>query len=159
MDGLSRRQTLPLTNLEARNTCWWGTLQVSTAQLLRYISPMSLRTLKAGRHGEKKAPILQWQKVKSVCVCPHSGLHTRAPWRSKGPRHYDYRNLWRAETQSPHPRGMAGPCKWAMVMFLSLSYFSKGKGLLWRAADTGELGPGLNFRLCSSGARIKLISY
>lgn len=66
----------PGTNLEARNTCWWGTLQVSTAQLLRYISPMSLRTLTAGRHGEKKAPILK-QKVTSVSVCPHSGLHSR----------------------------------------------------------------------------------
>lgn len=47
------------TDLEARNTCWWGTLQVSTAQLLRYMSPISLRTLKAGRQGEKKAPILE----------------------------------------------------------------------------------------------------
>lgn len=47
------------TDLEARNTCWWGTLQVSTAQLLRYMSPISLRTLKAGRHGEKKDPILE----------------------------------------------------------------------------------------------------
>lgn len=54
---------LTLTDLEARKTCWWGTLQVSTAQLRRYMSPMSLRTLKAGRHGEKKAPILkpQWE--------------------------------------------------------------------------------------------------
>lgn len=119
--GVSRRQTLPLTNLEARNTCWWGTLQVSTAQLLRYISPMSLRTLKAGRHGEKKAPILQWQKVKSACVCPHSGLRSRAPRRSKGPRRDVYRNLCRAETRSPHPRGTTGPCKGAMVTCLSLS--------------------------------------
>lgn len=29
-----------------------------TAQLLRYIRPMSFNTLKAGRHGEKNAPIL-----------------------------------------------------------------------------------------------------
>lgn len=49
------------TDLEARNTCGWGTLQVSTAQLLRYISPTSLRTLNAGRHGEKKEPILEGQ--------------------------------------------------------------------------------------------------
>lgn len=66
------------TDLEARNTCWWGTLQVSTAQLLRYISPMSLRTLKAGRHGEKKAPILKWQKGQvSLCVSTFRAAYQR----------------------------------------------------------------------------------
>ena len=55
------------THLEARNTCWWGTLQVSTAQLLRYMSPISLSTLNAGRHGEKKAPILQHRGGGELC--------------------------------------------------------------------------------------------
>lgn len=32
---------------------------MSTAQLLRYMSPISFSTLNAGRQGEKKAPILQ----------------------------------------------------------------------------------------------------
>lgn len=53
--GIDRRPA----HLEARNTCWWGALQVSTAQLRRYMRPTSLSTLMAGRHGEKKAPILE----------------------------------------------------------------------------------------------------
>lgn len=70
-----------LTDLEARKTCWWGTLQVSTAQLLRYMSPISLRTLNAGRHGEKKAPILQprgGQLVRSG----FRSMEVLTPWRS-----------------------------------------------------------------------------
>lgn len=50
---------LILTNREALKTCWCGTLHVNTAQLLRYMSPINLRTLNAGKQGEKKAPILQ----------------------------------------------------------------------------------------------------
>lgn len=56
---LSARSGLGGTDLDARNSCWCGTLQVSTAQLRRYMSPISLRTLNAGRHGEKKDPILE----------------------------------------------------------------------------------------------------
>lgn len=50
---------LILTHRDALKTCWCGTLQVNTAQLLRYMSPINLRTLNAGKHGEKKAPILE----------------------------------------------------------------------------------------------------
>lgn len=50
---------LILTNRDALKTCWCGTLHVNTAQLLRYMSPINLRTLNAGKQGEKKAPILE----------------------------------------------------------------------------------------------------
>lgn len=42
---------------------------MSTAQLLRYMSPISFSTLKAGRQGEKKAPILQGKEDDKIYIC------------------------------------------------------------------------------------------
>lgn len=129
-------------------------MQVSTAQLLRYISPMSLRTLNAGRHGEKKAPILKWKKGKSASVCPHSGLHATYPMMEQG-----------CETLHIHP--VLQELKKLLKIQDPLSTFQRdneplkvGGGdvfvlfSLRQRKDTGEPGPEINSRLCRSWSRI-----
>lgn len=49
-----------------------------TAQLLRYIRPISFNTLKAGRQGEKNAPILEEKKRKVSNTHTHRATGVKA---------------------------------------------------------------------------------
>lgn len=136
------------TDLEARNTCWWGTLQVSTAQLRRYMRPTSLRTLNAGRHGEKKDPILQptGQAVgmRSLPACRDSqtsGFTPRAP-RTVGLR----RQAARPERGQVAPAGEQGalrgrPCMGLLLPASPLT-LSKGDSPLCSGGSHGPPQPG-----------------